>query len=176
MLIKAQEVVNSGAVRAAPTNVRFDSTQLNNMIISTAMLKHVIPVIGEDTYNYLVSKRTAGITNYNTSLGALNIMFPNDSDLENLWKNQYLETLCATSVIYVWIPYGTLQNTSQGNQLVNTQYSQNGDIKSIQFIQDTILNDMQAIKDKVKKYVCDNFQIGKNEHLKNSNTYPFIPY
>jgi hypothetical protein len=49
-LIKAQEVVNGGYLRAAPTSIRFDSTQLSPMIIQVAILKHVIPTIGETLY------------------------------------------------------------------------------------------------------------------------------
>lgn len=49
--------------------VRFDSTQLSPMIIQVAMLKHVIPTIGETFYDLLVATRTVQVANYNVFVG-----------------------------------------------------------------------------------------------------------
>ena len=166
-LIKPQEVVNGGYLRAAPTSVRFDSTQLSPMIIQVAMLKHVIPTICETLYNNLIAARTTGIANYNAALGTVYPMFPSNATYEALWVEGGLESMVATAVIHTWLPYGTIQNRSTGQQQINTQYSQNADIKGIQFMSDTLQNDLNVLKAAVKKYLG----ISNNNTTCNGNGY-----
>ena len=180
-LIKPEEVVNSGNLRAAPTSIRFDSTQLSPLIITSAMLRHVIPTIGNALYAYLVAERTSGIANYNAALGATEDMF-DDTDLEKLWTDGHLGMLCASAVIHVWLPYGTIQNRSQGQQMINTQYSQNADIKGIQFMADTLLQDVELLKNNVLTYLKANpvpnfeLQTCNTTNVKDWTPYEFIIY
>jgi hypothetical protein len=119
------------------------------MIIQVAMLKHVTPLMGTAYYNYLLTKRTTEVANYNPLLGTVFPMFPNDADLEALWVEGGLEALTASATILVWLPYGTIQNRSVGQQTINTQYSQSGEVKGIQFMSDTLLSDLEYLKTKV---------------------------
>ena len=175
-LIKAQEVVNGGYLRAAPTSVRFDSTQLSPMIIQVAMLKHVIPTIGQTLYDALLVARTVQVANYNALLGTVHPMFPTNATYETLWIDGGLEAMVASAVILTWIPYGTIQNRSVGQQ-ISTQYSQNADIKGIQFMSDTLQNDLNALKAAVKKYLNKGVECSENSKIDNENApYNFIIY
>lgn len=176
-LIKAQEVVNGGYLRAAPTSVRFDSTQLSPMIIQVAMLKHVIPTIGQTLYDALLAARTVQVANYNALLGTVYPMFPTNATYETLWIDGGLEAMVASAVILTWLPYGTIQNRSVGQQQINTQYSQNADIKGIQFMTDTLQNDLNALKAAVKKYLNKGVECSENSKIDNENApYNFIIY
>ena len=179
-LIKPQEVVNGGYVRAAPTSVRFDSTQFSPMIINVAMLKHVIPTIGEELYAALLSSRTVQVANYNPSLGTVYPMFPADAYYEELWVDGGLEALTASSVVLTWLPYGTIQNRSVGQQQLNTNYSQNADIKGIQFMSDTLQNDINLLKTAVRAFLrkgtANNCSLENTNNSDETAPYNFIIY
>lgn len=86
--------------------------------------------------------------------------------------------MVAFAVILTWLPYGTIQNRSVGQQQINTQYSQNADIKGIQFMFDTLQNDLNTLKKTaVKKYLNKGVECSENSKIDNENApYNFIIY
>ena len=153
-LIKPQEVVNGGIYRAAPTNARFDINLISPHIAS-AEERFLIPILGQDMYDDMVSKQNAAISNYNPDAGALVDKFPTDANYETLWT-KYLLRFEGYFIYYEVLPYVTIQVGSNGAYFNNVEYGQNIGVQGLKFMQDTTMQKIENLREKIKDFLCDN--------------------
>jgi hypothetical protein len=154
-LIQPNEVVNGGVLKPTPLSARFDVTLIAPHI-EVAMERHVIPVICQAFYDVLLLKKANRVSNYNTVVGTLTPAFVGtDTALEAFWR-KYLLDFCALAVYYEAIPYLTLQTGSNGIITPQVQYGQSASVSSSKYLQDTVMDRLNFLGSRIRKYLCDN--------------------
>ncbi|MEM9822893.1 MAG: hypothetical protein AAF985_17570, partial [Bacteroidota bacterium] len=135
-LTQAQEIVNSGLVRPAPIDVRFDALLLSPHI-DFAEKRFVQSVIGKELFNALKTEKANTISNYNANYGAIQAAFTTEH-FELLWK-EYLFQFCSICVVYEAIPFIIQQIGSQGLMINNTEFSTSSGVSGGKYIQDALM-------------------------------------
>jgi hypothetical protein len=155
-LIKPQEVVNGGIFRPAPTNARFDINLIAPHIL-TAEERFLIPILGQALYDDMVAEQNAAVSNYNPDAGALVDKFiaPAPVAYETLWT-KYLLRYLGYVVYYQSLPFIGVQVSSKGVFYNDSEFASNGGEKSIKFLQDTMLQNIDNLRELIKTYLCDN--------------------
>jgi hypothetical protein len=153
-LIKPQEVVNTGIYRAAPVNARFDINQIAPHIQS-AEERHLIHLLGSALYNDMVANQNTAVSNYNPDAGPLVDKFPNDPNYETLWT-LYLLRFNSYIVWYEALPFIVMNVTSKGIFQNDSEFAQNGGMSALKFMQDTMMQRMENLKDIIQEYLCQN--------------------
>jgi len=153
-LIKPQEVVNTGIYRAALVNARFDINQISPHIQS-AEERHLIHILGTALYNDMVLVQNTAVSNYNPDAGALVDKFPADPNYETLWT-MYLLRFNSYIVWYEALPFITMNVTSKGIYQNDSEFATNGGLSAMKFMQDTMMQRMENLKDIIKDYLCQN--------------------
>lgn len=151
-LIQGAEIVNGGALKATPANVRFDIALVTPHILA-AELGHVMPVLGEAFYKSLKTAKGVTIGNHNPATGPLVPAFTNGA-LETLWR-EYLQDLCAWATIYEALPFVAIQIGSNGVHLPNSEHASGGGIEVTKFLQDQMRRRIQTAQDRLSKHLCD---------------------
>jgi hypothetical protein len=153
-LIKPAEVVNTGVYRPAPTTARFDVNVIAPHVLS-AEERFLLPVLGVDLYDDLVLNQNAAESNYNPSVGAIVLKFPNDPAYELLWVN-YLMRYTAYSVFYEVLPFLAVQVSSKGIYQNDSEFAQNSGIGGVRFLQDNMMQKIDNLKPLLESYLCKN--------------------
>lgn len=153
-LIKAAEVVNGGVMRAAPTNVRFD-TALVSPHIADAERRWVIPVLTSAFHVDLVQSRSSASSNYNSAIGPTAAAFPTSAAYETLWTEHLLE-YCAYAVLYESLPFVGVQIGAGGLYVNNSEWSEGTGIAGIKYMSDVIRERLEIKRDSLKAYLCRN--------------------
>jgi len=155
-LIQAHEVINGGLLKASPLNVRFDATLIAPHIADAERI-HIAPVLCQDFYDALGTKKNNAISNYNTAVGPIAKAFPSGDDTayETLWVKHLLQ-LCAWAVYYEALPFIGIQAGSGGVYALNAESAQNQGVKGIQFLQDTTLRRIASSARATLEYLCAN--------------------
>ena len=151
-LIKPQEVVNTGIYRAAPVNARFDINQISPHIQS-AEERHVIPLLTTNLYLDMVAQQNPLVSNYNPDAGPLVDKFPTDPNYETLWT-LYLLRFVSYAVWYEALPFITMNVTSKGIFSNDSEFATNGGLQAVKFMQDTMMQRMENLKDVIFHYLC----------------------
>jgi len=153
-LIKPAEVVNTGVYRPAPTTARFDVNVIAPHILS-AEERFLLPVLGVDLYDDLVLKQNAAESNYNPSVGAIVLKFPNDPAYESLWTS-YLMRYTAYCIFYEVLPFLAVQVSSKGIYQNDSEFAQNQGISGVRFLQDNMMQKIDNLKPLLEIYLCKN--------------------
>jgi len=153
-LIKVQEVVNTGILKATPLSSRFDASLLSPWL-DIAEKRFLKTFICTDFYNEMIANMNPLPSNYNIDLGPIELKFPTDANLENLWT-QFLLPYLSLSVYYVALPNISLQTGSNGLFFNNTDFSQNAGLDGLKFMQNTQLQNLNDLKPSIINYLCDN--------------------
>lgn len=153
-MIKAQEVVQSGAYGVAPVTMQKDTTLLAPHI-KDAMIEYVLPIVGPGLYDFCVANMHDGNCNYNPLQGTLINKFPNNANLEALWTTGGLYELAAWAVYLMALPYSSIQDTNFGLQTISGQHSQSGE-KYLKFLQDDAGKRILTKQRGVFDYLCKN--------------------
>jgi len=137
-LIKVQEVVNTGILKATPLSSRFDASLLSPWL-DIAEKRFLKTFICTEFYNEMIANMNPLPSNYNIDLGPIELKFPTDA-----------------SVYYVALPNISLQTGSNGLFFNNTDFSQNAGLDGLKFMQNTQLQNLNDLKPSIITYLCDN--------------------
>lgn len=153
--IKAREIVTGGFLRVAPVDTQFDPNLLGPFI-DLAESKYIRDAIGEDFFEELKARRTPNVASYNAAYPPLQIMFPNDADLEALFIDGKLFNLMAWALLNEALPHTHFQVTSMGVQTpqsLNAQPAQGNDMR---YLADRYKNNINFLTKEVQNYLCKN--------------------
>lgn len=155
-LIQPNEVVNSGLLRAAPINNRFDA-QLLTPHIAAAEESFVVPVLTRDFYEWLIEQKAGRVSNYNTSIAAQVKAFDGAGleKAEELWK-VHLLPYCAWAVYFEALPFIAFQTGSNGVFLAQTEHANNVGASGVKFLQDTTRRRIDQMKERMLVWLCEN--------------------
>ena len=155
-LIQANEVINGGALRPSPANVRFDPALISPHI-QDAERAHLLPLLGADLYARLLSQKNTAVCNYNPVLGPIVKAFPDvaDAALESLWV-EHLYSFAAWAVVYEALPFIGLQTGSGGVFTMNTEYANNEGVKGVAYTQDSMRRRLDIKAEAMRAYLCEN--------------------
>lgn len=156
-LIQPKEIINQGIFKGSPLNDRFDASKIAP-VIHLAEDRFFKTFICKDFYDDLIAQKDVNPSNYNANNGPLQQAFPTNPDYEFLWTEYFLAYL-SRAVYYMALPDITLQTGSNGLFLNNTEFSTNGGIEALKFMQDTQLNNLEGRKPIIIQYLCDNQDI-----------------
>lgn len=155
-LIKPAEVVNTGVYRPAPTTARFDVNVIAPQVLS-AEERWLLPVLGRDLYDDLVSNQNPLESNYNPAVGATVPKFiaPAPAAYEALWTS-YLMRYTAFAVFYEVLPFLAVQVTTKGLYQNDSEFAQNAGIGGVRFLQDNMMQKLDNLKPLLIEYLCNN--------------------
>ena len=158
-LTTANDVVNTGNLKATPLNSRFDQSLLSMWldIAEKRFLRKSKSFMCDEFYNYMLSKVNSTPANYNPKLnnGVIVLKFPNNPELETLWT-QHLLPYLSLAVYYVALPHIGLQTGSNGIFAANTEFAQNTGVSGVKYLQTSVLENIKDLKDPIVKFLCDN--------------------
>lgn len=160
-ILSAYEVLAGGILRQTSLDVRFDQTEIAQHI-EDAEKRFIMPVLGETFYNNLIDLKLTDTCNYNTDKGATvwkygDLETATDIAIanENLFQ-KHLYKLCALVVNYVALPFIAIKTTNAGVMMNNSEFAQNQGISGVKFLQQEIMESINARIERLKTYLKDN--------------------
>jgi hypothetical protein len=156
-LIQPREIVNGGIVRGAPISERFDASLLGPHI-KIAEIRFLRPLLCDDFYQELITKKAGRISNYNIDICPLEKAYPTDPNLEFLWTD-YLLPFLSYCVLFQSLPHIGTQVGTNGIFKNANQYGENLGVDGITFLQDTVLSSIGILKEDLRRYLCENKQL-----------------
>lgn len=153
-LIKANEIVNQGILKAAPLSNRFDASLLSPHL-DMAESRFLKTFINSEFYEDLLLQRNTNQINYNSKIGTIEVGFPSNADYEELFS-QYLYPYITRSVVYEAYPFIAVQIGSNGLFLNDNGYGQNSGVKTMNMYRDSMLQTLIGSKVDIIDYLCTN--------------------
>ena len=153
--IRAREIVTGGFLRVAPVDTQYDPTLLGPYI-GLAESKYIRDTLGKALFQSLKDNRTVNDVSYNPAYPPLQIMFPNDPDLEALFIEGQLFNLIAWALINEALPHTHFQMTSMGVQTptsLNANAAQGNDMR---YLADRLKDNITFLTKEVRNYLCEN--------------------
>lgn len=154
-LIKPEEVVGGGIMRAAPQSSAMDM-QLIATHIAGAERGRVKPILQEALFADMVLQQNTAKSNYNPALGTLVPKFPTMPAYEALWKTYLLELECL-SVLIEALPFIAAQIGANGVMIPSGINSQPADYRIVKSQMDSLERRIAALQCDVKDYLETNF-------------------
>jgi hypothetical protein len=153
-LIKANEIVNQGILKAAPLSNRFDASLLASHL-DMAETRFLKTFINDAFFKDLLLQRNANQINYNIKIGPIEVGFPTNADYEELFS-QYLYPYIARSTVYEAYPFIAVQIGSNGLFLNDAGYGQNSGVKTMNLYRDSMLQTLNGSKPLIIDFLCAN--------------------
>lgn len=151
-LITSKEVINSGLVRSAPIDARFDSLLLDPHL-QEAEDRFVRSVICEDLFVALLTEKADTVSNYNPAFPIVPAF--TTAKYEKLWTEHLLQ-LYSYAVIYQALPFIAMKISSNGILINNTEFAGNAGEKGVVFLQDTMMETITEKQKRLVKFLKDN--------------------
>lgn len=153
--IRAREIVTGGFLRVAPIDTQYDPTLLGPYI-DLAESKYIRDIIGREFFEELKLKRNVLDVSYNAAYPPLEIMFPNDPDLEALFIEGKLFNLIAWGLINEALPHTHFQMTSMGVQTPTSLNSNAAQGNEMRYLEDRLKNNINFLTKEVQHFLCEN--------------------
>jgi hypothetical protein len=154
-LIQPQEVVNDGILNGGPISDRFDAALLSAHV-KPAEIRFLRPLLCEAFYLDLIKEKTNLISNYNALIcPVVEAYGPTKPVYEKLWQ-EYILPFLSYAVLYQSAPFIGTQIGSNGIFAMNTQFSETQGIAGAKYIQDTLLNTIEILKEELRRHLCEN--------------------
>lgn len=153
--IRSREVITGGALRISPVDTQYDPNLLAPYI-DLAESKYIRDSIGADFFQALKDNRTPNDVSYSSVYPPLQIMFPSDPDLEDLFIKGKLFQLIAWAVINEALPYTHFQLTSMGVQIPSSLNAERAQGNDMRYLADRFKDNITFLTKEVQNYLCEN--------------------
>ncbi len=149
-MVKTNEVIRGGHFAQTPINLQYDA-QLIAPHIKDAMKLYVIPLLGKELYDDMLTKMNEADCDYENSI----LKFPNDAVYEKLWTEE-LYSFCCWVVYLMHLPTSTKQNVSAGLSFPSEHNKKNSDVEDLKFMLETAQERIRSKRTLLISYLEEN--------------------
>jgi len=160
-ILSAYEVLAGGILRQTSLDIRMDQSEIAQHI-EDAERRYLKPILGDTFYTYLITNKATDSCNYNEDKGAVIYKYADPAtgtDLQDAIENLFQKYLYKLSAYAVWhqaLPFIGVKSTNAGIMLNNTEFAQNIGFEGIRFLQQQIIENINARQQELKDYLKDN--------------------
>lgn len=129
--------------------------------IEDAERRYIKPILGDTFYSNLIDFKLTDTCNYNEDKGAIIWKYANlnENTSRRVYERLFQKHLYKLSAYAVWhqaLPFIGVKSTNAGIMLNNTEFAQNIGFEGVRFLQQQILDNINARQQELKDYLKDN--------------------